>query len=123
MIDLKDKIFELPWPPSVNHYWMLISTGKGGRKVLGKKGRDFREQVIEQLKGSVPLEGRLSIKIIATPPDKRRRDLDNILKPTLDALEHAGVYSDDNQIDEIHICRSEPNKPGKLVIFLTNLED
>ena len=38
-------------------------------------------------------------------PDKRRRDLDNLLKATLDSLTHAGVWSDDSQIDALSIRR------------------
>ncbi|EFX26484.1 putative holliday junction resolvase, partial [Escherichia coli O55:H7 str. USDA 5905] len=54
------------------------------------------------------------IKIIAEPPDKRRRDLDNILKAPLDALTHAGVLMDDEQFDEINIVRGQPVSGGRL---------
>lgn len=48
---------------------------------------------------------RLSLTIDAYPPDRRKRDLDNILKSLLDALQHAGIYSDDSQIDILKISR------------------
>ncbi|EES6198012.1 RusA family crossover junction endodeoxyribonuclease, partial [Escherichia coli] len=64
------------------------------------------------------LSGRLAIKIIAEPPDKRRRDLDNILKAPLDALTHAlthaGLLMDDEQFDEINIVRAQPVSGGRL---------
>ncbi|EOG8346554.1 RusA family crossover junction endodeoxyribonuclease, partial [Salmonella enterica subsp. enterica serovar Montevideo] len=63
-----------------------------------------------QLGGRMNLAGRLAIKIIADPPDNRRRDLDNILK----ALTHAGVLVDDEQFDEIHIVRGQPSPGGRL---------
>jgi len=47
----------------------------------------------------------------AFPPDRRRRDLDNIQKPVLDALEHAGVYEDDSQVDLL-ITRRGPVSDG-----------
>ncbi len=53
-------------------------------------------------------------KIIAEPPDKRRRDLDNILKAPLDALTHAGLLIDDEQFDEINIVRGLPVPGGRL---------
>ncbi|EPM5114232.1 RusA family crossover junction endodeoxyribonuclease, partial [Shigella flexneri] len=46
--------------------------------------------------------------------DKRRRDLDNILKAPLDALTHAGVLMDDEQFDEINIVRGQPVSGGRL---------
>ena len=50
-------------------------------------------------------EDRLIVTIEAYPPDKRKRDLDNILKSLLDALQHAGMYPDDSQIDVLSIAR------------------
>ena len=47
----------------------------------------------------------------AFPPDRRRRDLDNLLKPALDALQHAGVYEDDSQVDWLVARRRAPDRP------------
>jgi crossover junction endodeoxyribonuclease RusA len=47
----------------------------------------------------------------AFPPDRRRRDLDNLLKPTLDALQHGGVYEDDSQVDLLVVRRCETDRP------------
>ncbi|MEY4713325.1 MAG: hypothetical protein RIS88_2775 [Pseudomonadota bacterium] len=38
-------------------------------------------------------------------PDRRRRDLDNTLKATQDAMTHAGIWDDDSQIDDLRIVR------------------
>lgn len=108
----------LPWPPSANHYWFIVACKGGGRKVIGKKGKLFREEVANVVGTQSPMEGRLYIKLDVYPPDKRKRDLDNLLKATLDALEHAGIYGDDNQIDDIRIVRKEVDKPGRLDITL-----
>jgi crossover junction endodeoxyribonuclease RusA len=48
-------------------------------------------------------KGPLRVVIEAWRPDKRRRDLDNLLKATLDGLAHAGVYEDDSQIVDLRI--------------------
>jgi Holliday junction resolvase RusA-like endonuclease len=39
------------------------------------------------------------------PPDKRRRDIDNPVKATLDALVHWGVLHDDSCIVELLVFR------------------
>jgi crossover junction endodeoxyribonuclease RusA len=38
------------------------------------------------------------MRVLAYPPDHRRRDLDNLAKAILDALQHAGVYGNDCQV-------------------------
>lgn len=59
------------------------------------------------IKGAFTKEDRLALEVFAHPPDKRRRDIDNILKCLCDGLQHAGVYEDDCQIDDIHISRAK----------------
>ena len=58
---------------------------------------------------------RLSLFICAFPPDKRHRDLDNILKALEDSLQHAEVYKNDYQIDSIYIKRM-PDLLGQVVV-------
>jgi crossover junction endodeoxyribonuclease RusA len=99
----------LPWPPSVNRYWRNVK----GRVLVSKEGRDYRKKVCNQsLLHRFPRLGkaRLRMSITAFPPDRRRRDLDNILKAVLDALQAAGVYHDDSQIDELSITRASDLK-------------
>jgi len=106
----------LPYPPSVNHYW-----GQSGKqRFIGKKGKEFRQAVAEvclDLQVST-LDTRLSVHVAIWPPDNRKRDVDNILKPLLDAMEHAGVYENDSQIDELHIIRHPPMKGGACSVVL-----
>jgi crossover junction endodeoxyribonuclease RusA len=88
-------ILNLSWPPSVNHYWGQ----HGKRRFVSQFGKAYRQEVWAELKN------RLHVKIIASPPDNRKRDLDNILKSLLDAMTHAGVYEDDEQIDALELYR------------------
>lgn len=115
-------IFILPFPPSINHYWTIIPMGRKVRMIIGKRGKDFRQQIQKTI-GKIQCNfNKLSVKIMVCPPDKRRRDLDNLLKATLDALQHAGVYKDDCQIDDLHICRSSKIiSGGKLIIYIKEI--
>ena len=86
-------VIELPWPPSVNHYWRR----QGSRYFVSSEGKQYRDSVFylsREFRGLFKLKERLSVHIQAYPPDKRRRDLDNIFKATLDCLQYAQVYED-----------------------------
>jgi crossover junction endodeoxyribonuclease RusA len=113
----------MPWPPSVNSYWRHISRGKlAGRTLISEKGREYRAQIAKLAvvhKWCSHGGNRLTVTIKASPPDCRARDLDNILKALLDALGHAGVYTDDSQIDELHIIRLPPRAPGTVFVSIT----
>ena len=68
--------------------------------------------------GIQPLEGRLAVHIALFPPDRRKRDVDNVLKSLLDACEHAGCYENDSQIDELHVIRQDIIKGGACTIVI-----
>lgn len=112
----------LPYPPSVNHYWRSYR----GRVVLSPDGRAFREDVKALLATAPamggngprkpPSGGRIALGMDAFPPDRRRRDLDNLQKSTCDALEHAGVYENDSQIELLIARRREVTKPGRIEV-------
>ena len=111
----------LPWPPSVNHVWRRV----GSKTLLSAEGRKYREAVGQhcllcRIAGK-RLEGRLSVKILVNPPDRRRRDIDNLTKVPLDALTHAAVWEDDSQIDELYIRLDEIKKGGTITIQITEL--
>ena len=92
----------LPWPPSVNTYWRNFD----GRMIISARGREYRAAVETQIlrqRMQKHFDCPLRVTIEAHRPDKRRRDLDNLLKATCDALCHAGVYEDDSQIHDLRI--------------------
>ena len=100
---------KFPWPPSVNRMWRNIK----GRTLLSKAGREYRTaclaDVLMQRVKRDRLKGGLKVEILAFPPDKRRRDLDNMLKGILDALTYCGIIEDDSEIDKIEIQRGTVN--------------
>jgi len=94
-------IMNLPYPPTLNTYWRHV----GNKVLISKKGRQYRKTIGDYvLVGRLPkFEGRIGCSILVYPPDKRKRDLDNIPKAVLDSLQHAGVYDDDSQIDVLEV--------------------
>ena len=117
-------VMTLPYPPSVNHYWRRV----GPRTLISREGRTFRTNVCALLaRGSgngprkPPSGGRIALAMDAFPPDRRRRDLDNLQKPVLDALQHAGVYEDDSQIDLLITRRREVVPEGRLLVDVVDL--
>jgi crossover junction endodeoxyribonuclease RusA len=66
--------------------------------------------------GQPPRDGRLAVAMDAFPPDRRRRDLDNIQKASLDSMQHAGIYEDDSQVDLLVTRRKLPIPGGQLVV-------
>ena len=56
--------------------------------------------------------------VVLYPPDKRTRDIDNVLKPTIDALCQAHIFEDDSQIDVLFVRRAETIKGGKCVVSI-----
>ena len=106
--------FELPYPPSINHYWRMV----GRRMLISREGRAFREKVCSVLAaaGARPLREALIVRIEAYPPDRRRRDLDNALKSLLDSLQHGGAYVDDSQVVKLTIERCRPTPCGKVIV-------
>jgi len=107
--------YTLPFPPSVNHYYRHV----GARVLISSEGRKYREAVwlavLEQ--GRKKHDGRLYVEILVNAPDKRRRDLDNLLKGLLDALQHAGLYEDDSQIDKLTITRGSDGS-GSVTVYV-----
>ncbi len=126
----------LPWPPTVNHYWIsrvlnYREASKTGSRVMvcvGAKGKQFRLDVKKNAEAATCYEmplfptAKLKVEIFAYPPDRRKRDLDNILKALLDSLQHAGIYADDNQIDQIHIYRKDVIPNGQVIVEVEEIQ-
>jgi crossover junction endodeoxyribonuclease RusA len=93
----------LPLPPSVNRLWR---TGRG-RLYRSAEYAAWRNEAIWSIKlqaRGASIAGPYSIAVEFQRPDRRRRDLDNLLKALSDALVDAGVLEDDSDAQEIRLC-------------------
>lgn len=116
----------LPWPPSANRYWRHV----GPRVLISREGRAYRHRVGEVVQlarerggiGSV-MVGPVSVRVQAYPPDRRRRDMDNLGKALLDALWMAGVFEDDYQVARLSIERGAVYPGGELLVDIRELGD
>nr|ELR5039296.1 RusA family crossover junction endodeoxyribonuclease [Providencia stuartii]ELR5082475.1 RusA family crossover junction endodeoxyribonuclease [Providencia stuartii] len=107
----------LPFPPSVNACWRNIN----GKTLISAAGRKFRANAIaavyEQLrKRPKVITENVSVIVKMYPPSKRRMDIDNYLKAPFDALTHAGIWKDDDQVKHADITWCEVVKGGRFEI-------
>ncbi|WOC01198.1 MULTISPECIES: RusA family crossover junction endodeoxyribonuclease [unclassified Providencia] len=112
----------LPFPPSVNACWRNIN----GKTLISAKGRAFRANamaaVYEQLrKRPRAITEHVSVIVKMYPPSRKRRDIDNYLKAPFDALTHAGVWKDDDQIKRVEMEWCEVVKGGRFEIEIKPL--
>ena len=109
----------LPWPPSVNHYW--AARGKG--RYIAPHARAWHREAWSILRAHrCRYTGPVALYMFAYPPDRRRRDLDNLLKAVQDALVAARVIEDDYQVAELHVVRRPPEPPGRVRVVVEPIE-
>lgn len=108
----------LPLPPSINSYWRKSPRGM----YITEQGVKFRKQVAEIVAEKDVIKfgaSRLFVAIRVCMRSKKKADLDNRLKSLLDALEHAGVFDNDEQIDELLILRGPIVKGGECYVMIS----
>ena len=103
--------FELPWPPSVNHYYRHV----GHRVLISRDGRRYRENVAGKLAAEnvAKFTDPVALHIELYPPDNRRRDVDNSLKCLPDTFTHGGLYADDSLIYKTDCHQTGTNATGR----------
>lgn len=128
---------ELPYPPTVNHFKQV------GRTIKTKRGKIYQQRFdsdqtkrfyyevwakvrsqIGQKSNPMGLDATISCEVCIDlyPPDKRLRDVDNVIKPTLDALQKAGVLVNDNQICRLLVERKSIIPHGQIIVRITPYE-
>ncbi len=104
----------LPYPPTVNHYWRIGN----GRLYISDEGKQYQRRVCAILSDAPKQSGRLSVAVGVRPPDKKKRDLDNVLKCLLDAITKAGVWRDDSVIDRLLVERRDVKTGGMVEVVI-----
>lgn len=112
----------LPLPPTINHYY---GQRPRGGKYIKPAGVEFRKAVAEIVAEAAhkTLEGRLALFVAIYPATRAKQDIDNRAKSLQDALTNAGVWLDDEQIDDLHLVRKEVIKGGQVKVVITELAD
>lgn len=114
--------FTLPLPPTINTYYGMRPRGGRFVKPAGLAFRKAVADVVAQA-GHKTLSGRLAMFVAIHPADRRSQDLDNRAKSLQDALTHAGVWLDDEQIDDLHLVRREVIKGGMVKVVIAELSN
>ena len=108
-------------PPSVNQLYKISTRGGKIRLYKTQAGKDFMEHLQWKAKTvwkKVSID-KIKLRLDVFIADKRRHDLDNLLKITLDSF-NGIVWEDDSQVDIIEIYRYIGKKP-KMIIEITEL--
>ena len=93
-------IIRVPYPPSANRLWRYYR----GRPIKSKDYRlwlDHSALLIQATWQHKTITAPVHIGFAVGVPDKRKRDLDNRLKPCLDLLEAAGVLENDHLVHSL----------------------
>lgn len=120
MGEVTARYLELPYPPSINHYWRRV----GFKTLISKRGREYRKAVAKILadEGFEEISSPVELKITLLMPDRRKRDIDNVLKALLDSLQtdssgkHGGALKDDNQVVKLSIEKGSVLRGGRVLL-------
>ena len=121
-------ILSLPWPPSVNVYWRHV----GSKVLISAEGRTYSRKVYDcvlmqcaprsSLNVTRRFDSPVSVDITAYPPNRARRDLDNLPKAILDALTKARVWEDDSLVHDLRVRWGEVRKGGEIAVTIKPME-
>lgn len=114
----------VPFPPSANRMWRV---GRG-QSYLSKEYKEFIKEVrlewLARNREGWRTSGRFTVSIKLFPPNRRRYDVDNRIKPTLDALTRAGVWDDDSLVETVTASKGYPDpKLPRAVVEISSEEE
>lgn len=94
-------ILSMPYPPSANRLWRAVA----GRNIKSAEYRRWMDEAVLTIRAQRPrgIAGRYHLRVTATAPDRRSRDIDNLAKALSDALVQAGVIGDDHRAKSLFL--------------------
>ena len=100
-------IFKFELPVSVNNLYGHKRGGGVYKKAKGKawENEAMKQIMIQRLGQKKPHGDRFLMMVTVFLADKRRHDLDNLMKQLQDVLVKKEIIPDDNLIEEIHIYK------------------
>lgn len=107
----------------MNMYWRNIAIKGKPRTLISADGRQYKADVagICQREGVQPLPGPVALVLVAYRP-RKVGDLDNLLKPILDALKGM-AFVDDSQVIEIHATRRDDKHNPRAMVQVWRIQD
>lgn len=106
---------ELPFPPSTNALFKNVP-GKG--RVRSAAYKAWAIEAGYAVNRASPVKGPVTVSVQLSPPNKRKRDADNSLKPILDLLvKHGVIEADDWSI--VRSVSAEWAEPGNRPCVVT----
>jgi crossover junction endodeoxyribonuclease RusA len=123
------RTYELPMPPTRSAYQgQKVVTARGRTMAIAyitREGKNYWADVQAAVNAQHPDVGfeepaRLTVDVIAHYNRNAAYDLDNRLKALLDAGTKAGIWGDDDQIDDLRIRRGSVEKPAYVLVHVSD---
>jgi len=89
----------IPYPPSANRLWRRSGRVMHKSSAYTEWLRVAGHMAMAQRPGG--LTGSYKLSIQALRPDRRRRDIDNLIKPVSDLLQSVGIVDDDSDCEMV----------------------
>lgn len=104
--------YTFPFPPSVNTVYTVMRN----RKILSKKGREYKTKVKNLLESPESCHmGPIITQYTFYRGDRRKYDISNFVKTVEDCLTEAKIWGDDSQVVEVHIYKGPIDKENPRV--------
>jgi len=114
----------LPLPPSVNVAYRNLP-GVGRVKTKAYKDWATEAALLMKLQARGRIAGAYAIHVEIDRPDKRKRDLSNLLKILEDTIVAQGLVDDDSLCEHIDMKWTDhiPERPGPVRVWLIKKGD